>query len=248
MRQWHRGGGPCRELLRRSAMQTASRAIATAAVACTAAAALRGPLPRRLAVGMRGGGRSDGGGGNGAARRKRFAWELDGEALANGYVWEGAPVWQDAAVIAEAEGYGGPRAHWAAAGLGGEHVRSCALEVIGGGHHALHDPDQFSLWRKGWMATAAGTATDPPAVSHAHSAGEDASSDWSGDAVEPRAPVPAFSPRVGVQQGGHTGLPQGDRIVLLLLLLHQCAAPPALGLFGLCWREVRARVSRLACL
>ena len=237
-------GGPARVTIRQqcrvcceaaSAMRTASRAMATAAVACTAAATLQGgrraqgPLPHRL--------RGGGGGGGGAARRKRFAWELDGEALANGYVWEGVPAWQDAADSAEA--CGGPRARWAAAGLGGEHARACALDVIGGGRNALHDPDQFSLWRKGWMATAMCTTADPPVVSQAHPAGEDASSDWSGDAVEPRAAAPAHAPRGGARQGGHTGLPQGDRIVLLLLLLHQCAAPPALGLFGLCWREVR---------
>jgi hypothetical protein len=194
-----------------------------------------------------------------ALPRKRFAWELDAEALANDYAWEGAPAWgwpeelrrwsreetrrreveaadgeEAAAACAPgagptAEACGGRGGQWLA-GLGG------VLEGIGGGQHALHDPDQFSLWRKGWMASAtsptaevADTISDKP-MGPSH---EDASSEWSGDAVEPRGPVPVPAPR-----GGHTGLPAGDRIVLLLLLLGQCAAPKQLGLLGLGCREV----------
>lgn len=186
-----------------------------------------------------------------ALPRKRFAWELDAEALASDYAWEGAPAWgwpeelrrwsrektrrreaeaadreeaaaacaQDAGPTAEA--CGGRSGQWLAE-LGG------MLEGIGGGQHALHDPDQFSLWRKGWMATggAADAGSDTP-VGPSH---EDASSEWCDD-VEQRGPVPA-------QRGGHTGLPAGDRIVLLLLLLGQCAAPKQLGLLGLGCREV----------
>jgi hypothetical protein len=192
--------------------------------------------------------------------RKRFAWELDAEALANDYAWEGAPSWgwpeelrrwsreetrrreleaadgEEAAAAraqgagATAEACGGRGGQWVA-GLGG------MLERIGGGQHALHDPDQFSLWRKGWMAAAtsptavvADTVSDTP-MGPAH---EDASSEWSGDAVEPRGPVPVPVP----PRGGHTGLPAGDRIVLLLLLLGQCTAPKQLGLLGLGCREV----------
>ena len=217
------------------------------------------------------------GGGASGLPRKRFAWELDCESLANDYTWEGAPVWgereeqlrleraesrrrrlnlefeeeceqsgvstqdyfllQTIPKLADSRAEDNSEANKDAAKSLLAQAES-ELDGVGWGKHALHDPDQFSLWSKGWM----GRDTASQQVPQWHSK----RSDWDMEtsSSDSRHDVMA-SPGQPVLDGSclhtegadhsHTGLALGDRMVALALLVYSSSAPLNLGVFGLSW-------------
>ena len=233
-----------------------------------------------------------GGGGGGKRRRKRFAWELDAEAMANDYIWEGVPAWgadedeqRHARLEVRLKGLRdlasrrpGAQAHGVQEGklrsvvqptatCTAPLVSSCdaegsdsaevagrdrewtagleeGLEGVGGGKSVFHDPDQFSIWRKGWMARH----TDDADVNirtegseHGQFESMDSSSDACGHSDTPAGRRPQSAPRCRkgeMKKDGYTGLPLGDRLLALELLRSGCSeAAHEFGLYGIAWNR-----------
>jgi hypothetical protein len=209
----------------------------------------------------------------GAARfaRKRFAWELDAEAVKNDYMWQGMPVWghaEDERRLAREE----VRHRWLRVGLneeagqGGSKTASQAtserdpagaiaencvrskkwtigfrpdLTGIGGNRDVFHDPDQFSLWRKGWMVRDTGIASAQAYFSahgsHLQTDAEDSTDDSNDESPRMRAHSAIRSENT---PNSHTGLPLGDRMLIVALLRRHLASPFELGPGHASWQEV----------
>ena len=188
-------------------------------------------------------------GGGQVMKRKRFAWELDAESVQNDYAWEGAPAWghdeeqhrcarenaRQKRLVAEFEHENGMEncqsgiirhddtkqqgssMRWS----GGTGV---GLEGVEGGQPVFHDPDQFSLWRKGWMWSS------PQDDAHTNYQMQSDNSEDSDELVSRHLhagkPI-GVADRIGyscskkrgdMSRHSYTGLPLSDRMVVLAML------------------------------